>query len=124
MQRNQGGMWLAESQSLRAGTAAKVAYDEGLEVVNVLREEAVGMYQVAVLEAADPKALEAWMTAHQYVYPKGMDGVCAEYIEAKWCFVAVKAGWTRRKRYSSRGRRHANSDLDLDTPMSPSPCRI
>ena len=59
--------------------------------VTVLKEEAVGMYQVAVLEAADPKALEAWMTAHQYVYPKGMDEVCAEYIEAKWCFVAVKA---------------------------------
>ena len=59
--------------------------------VTVLKEEAVGMYQVAVLAAEDPQALEAWMTAHQYVYPKGMDGVCAEYIEAKWCFVAVKA---------------------------------
>jgi len=59
--------------------------------VNVIKEEAVGMYQVAVLEAKDPKALEAWMTTHDYVYPKGMDDVCGEYIEAKCCFVAVKA---------------------------------
>jgi hypothetical protein len=59
--------------------------------VTVLKEEAVGMYQVAVLAATDPRALQLWMTTHGYVYPTGMDDVCKEYIEADWCFVAVKA---------------------------------
>ncbi len=62
-----------------------------LGFVNVLREEAVGMYQVAVLEASDPAALSRWLVAHGYVYPTGMDEVCGEYIAASWCFVAVKA---------------------------------
>lgn len=59
--------------------------------VKVLKEEAVGMYQVAVLEAENPDALKLWMTTHGYVYPTGMDDVCLEYIRDKWCFVAVKA---------------------------------
>lgn len=59
--------------------------------VRVIREEAVGMYQVAVLEAANPKALAEWMTAHGYIYPTGMDKACEDYIKDGWCFVAVKA---------------------------------
>ncbi len=81
--------------------------------VTVLKEEAVGMYQVAVLEAEDPKALEAWMTAHEYVYPKGMDDVCAEYIEAKWCFVAVKANVGSQSAVEPKpGMRKANALVD------------
>lgn len=59
--------------------------------VQVVKEEAVGMYQVAVLKAEDPRALQEWMTTHGYVYPEGMDDVCRDYIESDWCFVAVKA---------------------------------
>ncbi len=59
--------------------------------VRVLREEAVGMYQVAVLEAGSAKALDRWMTQHGYVYPEGMDAPCEDYVTAGWCFVAVKA---------------------------------
>ncbi len=81
--------------------------------VTVLKEEAVGMYQVAVLEAENPKALEAWMTAHQYVYPKGMDDVCAEYIESKWCFVAVKANVGSQPAVEPKpGMRKANALVD------------
>jgi hypothetical protein len=64
-----------------------LAYDE----VQVLSEEAVGMYQVAVLAAGSPKALSAWMEDNGYRYPKGMDDVTRDYVDAKWCFVAVKA---------------------------------
>ena len=60
------------------------------ESVKVLREEAVGMYEVAVLEAGSAKALKKWMDNKGYVYPKGMDEPCNEYVEAGWCFVAVK----------------------------------
>jgi hypothetical protein len=63
----------------------------GYMEVNVLREEAVGMYQVAVLEAGSPRALDAWMTDNGYRYPEGMDAVVRDYVQSKWCFVAVKA---------------------------------
>jgi hypothetical protein len=59
--------------------------------VRVLSEEAVGMYQVAVLEAGSPAALAAWMAEHGYSYPDGMDAVAKDYVDLRWCFVAVKA---------------------------------
>jgi len=58
--------------------------------VRVLREEAVGMYEVAVLKAGSSAALKKWMDEHGYRYPEGMDKVCDEYVDALWCFVAVK----------------------------------
>ena len=58
--------------------------------VKVLKKEAVGMYEVAVLAAGSAKALNRWMTEHGFQYPKGMDTVCEDYIDQKWCFVAVK----------------------------------
>ncbi len=58
--------------------------------VRVVREEAVGMYEVAVLQAGSSEALQRWMKQHQYIFPKGMDTVADEYIEDGWCFVAVK----------------------------------
>ncbi len=69
----------------------------GLEVqrmqkneVRVVREEAVGMYEVAVLEAGSAAALKRWVDQHGYRYPDGMDKVCDEYVADGWCFVAVK----------------------------------
>ncbi len=61
------------------------------EQVTVLRREAVGMYEVAVLEAGSASALRRWMDDHGFRYPDGMDGTCEEYVEDGWCFVAVKA---------------------------------
>ena len=63
----------------------------GYNEVSVLREEAVGMYQVAVLQAGSPRALSAWMEDNGYRYPEGMDQVTKDYITAQWCFVAIKA---------------------------------
>ena len=59
--------------------------------VRVLNEEAVGMYQVAVLEAGSAKALARWMEENGYRYPQGMDEVTEEYVKEGWCFVAIKA---------------------------------
>jgi hypothetical protein len=58
--------------------------------VTVLKQEAVGMYEVAVLEAGSAEALQRWMDQNKYQYPKGMDAVTDDYIREGWCFVAVK----------------------------------
>ena len=58
--------------------------------LTVLKEEAVGMYEVAILEAGSAAVLKKWMDANGYKYPDGMDKVTTDYVEAGWCFVAVK----------------------------------
>ncbi len=63
----------------------------GKDEVRVLKQEAVGMYEVAVLEAGSAAALKRWMDDHGYKYPSGMDAVCEEYVKLGWCFVAEKA---------------------------------
>ncbi|MCP4872086.1 MAG: DUF2330 domain-containing protein [Proteobacteria bacterium] len=62
-----------------------------LDEVRVISEEAIGMYQVAVLEAGSPRALQVWMEDNSYQYPSGMDAVTQDYVTDRWCFVAVKA---------------------------------
>lgn len=77
-----------------AAPMANAVQEKGLAVMDqvvVLKEEAVGMYEVAVLEAGSAAALKKWMEQHSYQYPKGMDKVAEEYIESGWCFVAVKS---------------------------------
>lgn len=59
--------------------------------VKVVSQEAIGMYEIAVLEAGSPKALERWMTHNDYKYPDGMDAVVGDYVDLRWVFVAVKA---------------------------------
>ena len=60
------------------------------EEVVVLKEEAVGMYEVAVLAAGGADALKKWMDEHEYRYPDGMGAVVEDYVGLKWCFVAIK----------------------------------
>ena len=80
--------------------------------VKVLKEEAVGMYEVAVLEAGSAAALKRWMELHGYQYPKGMDKVCEEYVEENWCFVAVKTKVGQKKGVDPKpGQRRVKSEL-------------
>ena len=58
--------------------------------VKVLKREAVGMYEVAVLGAGSAEALKKWIDNHGFKYPDGMDDVCEDYVQEGWCFVAVK----------------------------------
>jgi hypothetical protein len=84
--------------------------------VVVLREEAVGMYEVAVLAAGGAEALARWMTEHGFQYPEGMDDVCEEYIEEDWCFVAVKARVGAKDGSEARpGMREADVTLPVGT---------
>lgn len=59
--------------------------------VRVLSEEAVGMYEVAVLDAGSSKALETWMKTNKFAFPTGMEDTIDEYVGERWVFVAVKA---------------------------------
>lgn len=80
--------------------------------VRVIRKEAVGMYEVVVLEAGSAAALSKWMKQHEYVYPEGMDKVCNEYVEDGWCFVAVKTRVGDKGKADPRpGQREANDRL-------------
>lgn len=73
--------------AMAAGSDTALAFKDQ---VNVLKEEAVGMYQVAVLEAGSAAALKKWMDNNGYKYPEGMDKVTNDYVDDGWCFVAVK----------------------------------
>lgn len=59
--------------------------------VRVLNQEAVGMYEVAVLEAGSAGALGKWMSQNEFRYPDGMDLTIEDYVDEGWVFVAVKA---------------------------------
>ncbi|MEM7456277.1 MAG: DUF2330 domain-containing protein [Planctomycetota bacterium] len=80
--------------------------------VRVLREEAVGMYEVAVLAAGSAEALKKWMDENGYQFPNGMDDVANEYITDGWCFAAVKTKVSARDAIEPRpGQREANPGM-------------
>ncbi|MCA9672459.1 MAG: DUF2330 domain-containing protein [Myxococcales bacterium] len=97
--------------------AGNSAPSSGLRVrqqneVRVLRKEAVGMYEVAVLAAGSAQALARWMTQHKYKYPKGMDQPVNDYVKAGWCFVAVKTRVGPKSNVNPRpGMRKAQTGL-------------
>jgi hypothetical protein len=87
--------WAKGNFGLGRGLREEAKDGQGLHLrrdeVRVLKQEAIGMYEAAVLEAGSAAALKRWMDDHGYKYPAGMDAVCEEYVELGWCFVAEKA---------------------------------
>ncbi len=80
--------------------------------VQVLKQEAVGMYEVAVLAAGSSESLKKWMDENGYQYPEGMDEVTNDYIEADWCFVAVKTKVGQKGEIEPQpGQRELNAQL-------------
>ena len=93
------------AKKAEAAPEKSLAYDE----VRVVKKEAVGMYEIAVLEAGSPKALERWMSEHGYRYPDGMDDAVHAYVDEKWNFVAVKTRVGAKDKVDPRpGMRKAN----------------
>ena len=84
-------MAMADGPASRAEPSEEAEDNLRYDEVKVLNQEAVGMYQVAVLAAGSPKALSRWMSENGYRYPDGMDAVVQDYVTASWCFVAIKA---------------------------------
>ena len=66
--------------------------------VRVVREEAVGMYEVAVLAAGSADALKKWLDDHGYKYPDGMDKPTSE------CFVTAESQGGRGRAQRGPGR--------------------
>ena len=96
---------MADSAMEGAGSGAPVAKSQ----VRVLKKEAVGMYQIAVLEAGSPKALEKWMSENSFSYPEGMDKAVQAYVDDRWVFVAVKTRVGAKAKVDPRpGMRNAN----------------
>jgi|GEM_PF-3421752 len=60
------------------------------EKVEVLERKVVGVYDVAVLAAADAKALTEWLNNHGYAFPKDRADVLAHYTKRKWVYVAMR----------------------------------
>eukprot|EP00913_Durusdinium_trenchii_P008894 g8360.t1 len=88
-----------------------LAFDKRKQV-RVVKEEAVGMYEVAVLEAGSSAALKKWMGEHGYKYPEGMDKACDDYVKIGWCFVAVKTKVGQKKGADPKpGMRRVNTKL-------------
>lgn len=96
----------AEGARSAMAAEAPLRFDE----VKVVRQEAVGMYEVAVLAAGSPKALKRWMDDNNFRYPDGMDEVVRDYVKSKWFFVAVKTKVGDKSGVNPRpGMRTANS---------------
>ena len=98
-----------------AAPTSDASKSEGLQfdAVRVISQEAVGMYEVAVLEAGSSQALQRWMNEHNYKYPKGMDVACDDYVNEGWCFVAVK---TRVGQKQATDPRPGQTNVDVTLP--------
>jgi hypothetical protein len=83
---------MEEDSVMSKAAPSGASADRGLAFneVKVLKQEAVGMYEVAVLAAGSPQALQRWMDDHGFTYPKGMDTAVNEYVKLRWVFVAEK----------------------------------
>lgn len=82
---------MMEDMAMAAPTAgARAEAPLGFNQVQVLKQEAVGMYEVTVLAAGSAQALQKWMDEHGYKYPAGMDGVVNDYVKLGWVWVAEK----------------------------------
>jgi hypothetical protein len=105
---------MARSRAFLSDAApAGLSFKKGApEAVRVIKEEAVGMYEVAVLEAGSAAALTRWLDDHGYQYPEGMGPVAQDYVSLGWCFVAVKTKVGTKKGVTPRpGMTNANSKL-------------
>ena len=94
------------------GVDSELKFAAKKDKVVVLKEEAVGMYEVAVLEAGSAFALKKWLDRNKYQYPEGMDAVTNDYVKQGWCFVAVKTKVGQQKGVEPKaGQRRTRPDL-------------
>ncbi|MEC7985099.1 MAG: DUF2330 domain-containing protein [Myxococcota bacterium] len=101
------------AEGMGGGGLGRLAGKRGLGAKEIrVREEAIGMYQVAVIEAGSAKALKKWMTENQYRFPTGMEAVAQEYVEDQWCFVAIKTNIGQKPNITAKaGMRSVDASL-------------
>jgi len=61
-----------------------------VQPVEVITREVVGIYDVAVLSAATPESLSAWLSANGYVFPADRAPVLQHYTDRGWYYVAMR----------------------------------
>jgi hypothetical protein len=76
--------------SASAPMAASAGAMADNSAVQVLQQEQLGAFDVAVLKSDDPGALKKWLLDNQYVIPDKMDPLLVPYVSGKYDFVAVK----------------------------------
>ena len=108
------GRFVRGQRKSSGGNSNGLALKMAKQAVRVVKEEAVGMYEVAVLEAGSAKALQKWMDDHGYKYPQGMDKACEDYVKIGWCFVAVKSKVSGKKRHRSQTGNAPREDRPTD----------
>lgn len=72
----------------RKGGPITAEESEGL--VTVLERRTVGVYDVAVLSASDPKALNKWLNNNGYAFPTERRDLLEHYTRKKWVYVAMR----------------------------------
>lgn len=112
VQRFAGAQFGGGGGGMGGGRALAFRADMNKDEIRVVKEEAVGMYEVAVLEAGSAAVLKKWLKENKFQYPKGMDEVANDYIKSRWCFVAVKTKVGQKKGANpTAGQRGINTEL-------------
>jgi hypothetical protein len=112
---NRGMSAPSAAPKMKKSAERELRFDE----VKVVSQEAVGMYEVAVLAAGSPKALKRWMDDNKFRYPEGMDEVVRDYVASKWFFVAVKTKVGSKAGVNPRpGMRNANAKRPAGSTFS------
>lgn len=71
-------------------TGVNITQFDYSEKVRVVETKKVDIYDVAVLEASDARALEKWLEGNGYDYPTNRSLLLKHYVDKGWYFVAVK----------------------------------
>lgn len=89
--------------------------------VDVLEEKDVAGFKAAVLKATDPEALQRWLEANDYPFPKSLLQWSEPYIKEKWTITAFKiAKKEPGKEESTRvGLKALRMTFTADTPVFP-----
>ncbi len=77
-------------------TGSGITLGQGLEInrnqeIKILNRTTIGNYDVTVLNAATPQALNTWLEANGFTtLTEPGERIVADYIQGKWCFVTAK----------------------------------
>jgi hypothetical protein len=79
--------------------------------VKVIEVKTVGDYDIAVLSAADSKALAGWLDKHKFNWPKDRRDVLDHYVKKRWYFVAAKVSLPKAREDEDLARRLHTGEL-------------
>ncbi|HUS31135.1 MAG TPA: DUF2330 domain-containing protein [Kofleriaceae bacterium] len=112
------GAWLLEGCMLMKGDKAMPAgapIDSGVRVLSTTN---VAGYDATALQASDPSALGAWLTAHGFVMTPAIEQWLAIYVQKQWTMTAfVVAG--AESTHGDVTTRAIDMTFQTDTPFYP-----